>query len=1144
VSTPGFVHLHCHSEYSLLDGACRIPDLVAETRAHELEALALTDHGVLFGAIEFYRTAISSGIKPILGCEVYVAPGDRRERRAQGGEVAYHLILLARDATGYRNLMKLSSAGFLDGFYYRPRVDKALLRDHSEGLIAASACLQGEIAVHNVAGRTEEAKKAALEYQDIFGEGNFYLEVQNHEIEAELRNIDAMISLSRELDIPLIASNDIHYMKPEHAESHEVLLCVQTGKTLDDVDRMTSNPNLYYRSPAEMAELFAGVPEALTNTTEIARRCNLLLEFDQMHLPRYPLPARFSTLQEYLRHLAFEGARLRYAAIEDQVEARLEYELKTIEQMGFAGYFLIVADFTRKAREMGIPVGPGRGSAAGSIVSYCLGITDIDPIVYDLLFERFLNPERVSMPDIDIDFCYERRSEIIRYVVEKYGEESVAQIITFGTMAARAAVRDVGRVMGLPYSEVDRVAKMVPEELGIKLEDAIRQETRLQELIEAEERYRKLFDHARVLEGLARHASTHAAGVVIAPGLLTDFVPLYKGSKGEVTTQYSMVPLEKVGLLKVDFLGLRTLTVLQDAVELIERRHGVKVDLEAVDLDDRPTYALFSRGETTGIFQFESSGMREYLHKLQPGSLEDLIAMNALYRPGPLGANMVDDFIERKHGRKRITYDHPLLEPILKPTYGIIVYQEQVMRIASELAGFTLGEADLLRRAMGKKKAEVMEEQRDAFLTGARKRDIDERIAGAIFEQMAYFAGYGFNRSHSAGYALVAYRTGYLKAHYPAEFMAASLSSEMNNSDRVVILIEECRRLELDVASPDINESDDKFMVNSDGTIRFGLGAVKNVGHGAIAAIVTARSEGGPFTSLVDFLERIDLKCVNRRVVESLIAAGACDGLGGHRAQLIAAAQGQIEGAHRRQIERERGQVSFFDEGNGGALPEIDTLPEMPEWPAVEMLAREKEALGFYVSGHPLERYRDEVIAFTNARLGELGELADNTSVVVAGVIASLSRKSDRNGNPIAFAGLEDFTGSTEAIVFSDPWQTYGEYMHEDAMVLLRARVSKKEGEAPKLIAEEVMPLSEARRRLTGRLHLLLVATNGKDRAGEALRIISRYPGPIPVYLHVEHSDEGPPLKLRAEGVGVDTETDLLDELKDLLGEENVWVSS
>ncbi len=1120
--------------------------MVAEADALGMEALALTDHGVLFGAIEFYKNAMAADVKPIIGCEVYVAPGDRRDKRPRQGEKSYHLILLARDQTGYQNLMYLSSMGFIEGFYYRPRVDKALLRERSEGLIACSSCLQGEVSIHNVQGRAKEAKRAALEYQEIFGEGNFFLEIQNHDLEEEKRDIDAMISLSRELDIPLVATNDVHFMKPEHAESHEVLLCVQTGKTLLDPDRMHSNPQLFFRTQEEMANLFAGLPEALENTAAIAKRCNLLLEFGEMHLPRYPLPQGFKTLPEFLRHSAYEGARKRYPEIDEEIEERLEYELKTIEQMGFPGYFLVVADFTRQARSMGIPVGPGRGSAAGSLVSYCLGITAIDPLAYDLLFERFLNPERVSMPDIDIDFCYERRGEIIRYVVEKYGEESVAQIITFGTMAARAAVRDVGRVMGLPYSEVDRLAKLVPEEIGIKLKDAISRESALQDAITSDERYRRLFEHARVLEGLARHASTHAAGVVIAPGALTDFVPLYRGSKGETTTQYNMNRVEDVGLLKVDFLGLRTLTVLHDTTELIRQHQDVTIDLEEIDLEDPRTYELFSRGETIGIFQFESSGMRDYLRKLRPTCLEDLIAMNALYRPGPLGANMVDDFIDRKNGRKRIKYDHQLLEPILKSTYGVIVYQEQVMRIASELAGFSLGDADLLRRAMGKKKAEVMEEQRELFLVGAQKRGVDRKIAEEVFEQISYFAGYGFNRSHSAGYAIIAYQTGYLKAHYPAQFMAATLSSEMSTSNRIVILIEECRRLGITVAPPNLNESNEKFTVTGDQTIRFGLGAVKNVGHSAIGAILQARTEHGEFGAFRDFLERTDLKSVNRRVVESLISAGACDGLDGHRAQLMMAVGRELEGAQRRQADRDRGQVSLFEQGpDDQAIGALNAaLPDVPEWAMHEKLSREKDALGFYVSGHPMERFRDEVDSFTSCGLGELAERSDAEPVIVAGVITTISRKTDRKGKQMAFVGIEDFSGSGETILFSDTYKKHAELILEEKMILIRGKVSIREGEAPKVLADEIIPLEDVRNRLTERLHLLIVSDEGSEMAGRAMEVLRKHPGNVSVHVHIEYGEEGPPLQLRAHEIGVNPVIEVLEELKSLLGEENVWVST
>ncbi|MFO7769472.1 MAG: DNA polymerase III subunit alpha [bacterium] len=1145
MSGTNYVHLHNHSEYSLLDGACRTRDMVEEARSQGMGALALTDHGVLHGVIEFYQAAMKTGIKPIIGCEVYVAPGDRRDRRPRQGENAYHLVLLAKNETGYRNLMKLSSLGYLEGFYYKPRVDRELLRRHSEGLIALSACLQGEVTVHNVKGREEKARETALAHREIFGEGNYYLEVQDHDIEDEKRDIEAQIALSRELDIPLVATNDIHFMKREHATSHEVLLCVQTGKTLSDPDRMKSNSQLYFKTPEEMAERFRGIPEALENTVRIAEQCNLMLEFGEMHLPDYPLPPGFKTLYEYLRHLAFEGAKERYRGDVEGVEQRLEYELGIIKQMGFAGYFLIVADFTKQARRIGIPVGPGRGSAAGSLVSYCLGITNIDPIKYDLLFERFLNPERVTMPDIDIDFCYERRPEIIRYVVDKYGEESVSQIITFGTMKARAAVRDVGRVMGLPYSEVDRLAKLVPEELGIELETAMKQGAALQEAIEEDERYQRLFEHARVLEGLSRHASTHAAGVVIAPGDLTDYVPLYKGSKGEVTTQYSMTNVEQVGLLKVDFLGLRTLTVLHDAGELIRRGHGVEVDLEELPLDDEKTYELFSRGETIGIFQFESTGMRDYLRKLRPSALEDLIAMNALYRPGPLGSNMVDDFIDRKHGRKPIEYPHDMLKPILQPTYGIIVYQEQVMRIASEMAGFSLGEADLLRRAMGKKKAEVMEEQREKFVAGVVEREIDRRTAEDVFELMAYFAGYGFNRSHSAGYALLAYQTGYLKAHYPAEFMAANLSSEMNNSDRVVILIEECRRLGLEVAPPDLNESEEKFTVTGEGVIRFGLGAVKNVGHSAIEAVLESREEGGPFQDLADFLERVDLKSVNKRVVESLVMAGAMDSLGGHRAQLLAAVARELEGAQKRQAERDRGQVSMFDAEGGGEVLEAGRLdlPDLEPWSLHDMLTREKEALGFYVSGHPLERYRDEVSSFASARLGDLEEIGDNTAVCVAGIITDVSRKTDRRGNPIAFVSLEDFTGSAEVLTFSDAYKAHADLLAEDGMVLVRGRLSQREGEAPKVVADEYIPLPEVRGRLTRAVHLLLVGEEGAELAAEARGVLDRYPGDVPVYIHLDYG-ESTTLRLRSGASRVDPEGPVLTELKEILGDENVWITA
>ena len=828
-----FVHLHLHTHLSLLDGACRIDELMGTVRAMGMPAVAMTDHGNMFATVEFYRAAKEAALRPILGIEAYVAPGSRHDRALAKGEKNQHLVLLAKNATGYRNLLKLSSKAYLEGFYYKPRIDKELLRDHAEGIVGLSACLNGEVNRLVRHEKYEEAAAAARFYREVF-DGDFYLELQDHGIPDELLANRRLLDLARELDLPLVATNDCHYLRREHAAAHDALLCIQTGKNRDDQDRMRyTTDELFLKSADEMWERFGAVPEALENTMKIAERCAVELEFDRLLLPDFPPPPPFTELDPYLRHLCEAGLRQRYGELTDELRRRLDYELGVIHQMGYAGYFLIVQDFIAYARSQGVPVGPGRGSAAGSLVSYCLGITNIDPIRYQLLFERFLNPERITMPDIDVDFSDRGRAKVIQYVVEKYGADNVSQIITFGTMAARAVVRDVGRVMAMPYSEVDRIAKMVPAELKMTLEKALDQSPDLKALHDSDAKVQELISIARVLEGLSRHASTHAAGVVITPTPLPDYVPLFRANEGEVTTQFDMGACEKIGLLKMDFLGLRTLTVLQDALAMLQAR-GIEVDLDVLPFDDPETYALFCRGDTVGVFQFESSGMAEYLRKLQPEVLEDLIAMNALYRPGPLGSGMIEDFIDRKHGVKRFEYEHPVLESILKETYGVIVYQEQVMQIASALAGYSLGEADLLRRAMGKKKKEIMDEQRAGFVQRSLERNFPRATAEKVFDLMAHFAGYGFNKSHSAGYAVVAYHTAWLKVHHPVEFMAATLTSEMSNSDRVMVLLSECRRMGIGVLPPDVNSSEEAFTVH-EGAIRFGLGAVKGVGHHAVA---------------------------------------------------------------------------------------------------------------------------------------------------------------------------------------------------------------------------------------------------------------------------------------------------------------------
>ena len=949
--------------------------------------------------------------------------------------------------------------------------------------------------------------------------------------------------MSRELGIPLVATNDCHYLQKRDAKAHDILLCLQTGKDRDDPNRLRfSSDEAYFKSPQEMADLFSEIPEATDNTLKIAEKCNLLLEFGKPHLPHYTVPKGFESLDSYLESLARQGLAERYSKVTPGLEERLAFEIASIAKMGYSGYFLIVKDFIDYARKEGIAVGPGRGSAAGSLVSYALGITDIDPIKYGLIFERFLNPERVTLPDIDIDFSDWGRDKIIEYVKEKYGQENVTQIITFGTMAARAAIRDVARVLKISYAEADRLAKLVPFEIGMTLQKALDGVHELRQLVNSDERYLELMDLAQTLEGIARHASTHAAGVVITPQKLTKYAPLFKSTKGEVTTQFDMKCIEEIGLLKMDFLGLRTLSVIQEATELIAENREVALDWQHIPLDDTKTFGLLAGGETVGIFQFESPGMRDYLRKLRPESIEDMIAMNALYRPGPLSGDMIDDFIHRKHGYKRIEYEHPLLEPILKETYGVIVYQEQVMHIASQLAGFSLGKADMLRRAMGKKQADIMAEQRQEFLTGAATNKIQKSKANKIFDLMAHFAGYGFNKSHSAAYAHIAYQTAYLKAHYPLEFMAATMSSEMDNTDRIVVLIEECRRMSIEIVPPDVNESYARFRVVDDG-LRFALGAIKNVGLGAIESIVTSRQKKGPFTSLYDFCQRVDLRLVNKRVIESLIQAGAMDSLQGHRAQLMAVVEQAIEAAQTYQNDRLRGQTSFFDESDseGGFAATFQSLPDVPEWPVNEGLAKEKEVLGFYVSGHPLARFEEEIQSFATHSVTSLEGVRDKQEVTVGGALIAVKQITDRKGNPMAFATLEDFTGTIEILVFSELYEKRRTVVANGSMVLIRGNVSVKEDEV-KVIAQAITPLSEVRLEIPTTVHITLSTAGLEDDTIHSLAgILERSPGQCDVCLHVDTLHSGR-ITLRSKKYRVAPTPEAIDHLRSLIGEGGVWL--
>jgi DNA polymerase III subunit alpha len=1051
-SSANFVHLHLHTDYSLLDGACEIGELTAEAARRGMPAVAVTDHGNLFAAANFYHQATTHGVKPIIGCEVYVAP-DNHKNRGADAERSNHLVLLCENDEGYRNLIKLVSTGYLDGFYYKPRVDHELLAKHGKGLIALSACLRGEVADALLTEKYDQARTNAYRLRDIFGKGNFFLELQDQGMEVETRVNRDLVKLSRETGIPLVATNDCHYLTQSDAHAQEVLMCIQTGKTMSDTQRMKfATDQFYFKTAEEMYQVFRELPDAVSRTVAIAERCNVKIQRVDNPFPDFKVPDGHTT-DSYFEKIARQGFVERALVLErlagenrlrhslPEYERRLSDEIAMIQKMRFAGYFLIVWDFIRYSRSQGIPVGPGRGSAAGSLVSYALKITDVDPLQYDLLFERFLNPERVSLPDIDIDFCMRRRGEVIEYVRGVYGQESVAQIITFGTMAAKAVLKDAGRALDMPYTEVDRIAKMIPTTLNIELEDALKQTPQLESLRKTDEKVKGLVEVALRLEGLARHASTHAAGVVISPRPLTEIVPLYKSNKDEITTQYDMNALERIGLLKMDFLGLTTLTVLDDAVRLIQQNRNIAIDLPGLPLDDAAVYALFSRGDTTGIFQFESHGMRDILKRYQPTRLEDLTALNALYRPGPIQGGMIDDFIARKHGKKKVTYDLPELEELLSETWGVILYQEQVMQIANRLAGFSLGDADLLRRAMGKKKPEEMAAQREKFLTGCQARKVPAKKAEKIFDLMAEFAGYGFNKSHSCAYALLAYQTAWLKTHYPVEFVAAMLTSETGNTEKVVKYINEARSMEITVLPPDVNSSDLNFTPVDNG-IRFGLAAIKNVGENTVRGILAARETLGKFTDFFEFCGAIDARLINKRVLESLVRAGALDGMGAHRAQMIAAIDRAIEHAQKTQRAKESGQHGLFGGGDSTvpALPEI--LPDVDEWAEHDLLAAEYATLGFFISGHPLDKYAGRLQDMKTVELSTLESRRNNEDIVVAGIIVQARPMRSRRGARWAILTLQDRTGACEALVFPEAFLKLEAILKAATPLLVKGRVA------------------------------------------------------------------------------------------------------
>ncbi|MDX9858460.1 MAG: DNA polymerase III subunit alpha [candidate division Zixibacteria bacterium] len=1135
-----FVHLHTHSQYSLLDGACRLDEVIERAKELNMPALAITDHGNMFGAVEFYKKATKAGIKPIIGVEAYCAGTTRFDKKpsSEFPDGGFHLILLAKNNVGYQNLMKLCSTAYLDGFYHRPRIDKSVLRQHAEGLIGTSACLKGEVNWYLQQGKADMAVASARELADIFGPGNFYLEIQNHGLPQETEAIPKMDLISRETGIPLVVTNDCHYLRREDYEAHDALLCIQTGKQIDDEKRMRYNTDqIYFKSEEEMEKVFGDFKPAMENTIRIAEECNVEIEMGKLKLPVFPIPTSFVDPDTYLRHLCERGLTERYTEITDEITQRLEYELGVIKQMGYAGYFLIVKDFCDYARSQKIPVGPGRGSAAGSLVSYALGITNVDPIAFELLFERFLNPERISMPDIDIDFADRGRDKIIKYVIDKYGKDNVCQIITFGTMAARAVVRDVGRVLGIPYGEVDKIAKMIPMAPDMNLEKAIAQVTELSDLAKADPRVERLLRYSRTLEGLARHCSTHAAGVVIAPSALTNYVPLFKGSKDEITTQYDMKMVEEIGLLKMDFLGLRTLTVIDDALRMIRENTGTEIDLDAIGLDDPKVYKLFARGETIGIFQFESPGMREYLRKLEPTTFTDLTVMNALYRPGPLDSGMIDTYISCKKGEEKVHFLHPILEKILGSTYGVIVFQEQVLQIANKMAGYSLGGADLLRKAMGKKIAALMAEQKKTFIEGSAKNGIEQKTAEDIFHQIETFARYGFNKAHSTCYAYVAYQTAWLKVHYPKEFMAALMTSEITDSDRINIFLEECRRLAITVLPPDVNESMIDFNV-VDGTIRFGLLAVKNVGEGPARAIVEEREKNGPFVGLDGLIGRIPPRMMNRRTLESLIAAGACDSLGGGRAQKLAAVETMLEYGHR--VFAQQSTHDLFAAAGGEVARVAPKLPDIAEWSTTELLNRERDMLGFYVSGHPLDKFRDELSCFTTATNQSLAAVADGREVTAGGIVVEVRKMPDKKGNMMAFATIQDFTGQVGLLLFSKVFDNVKEHIEIDQIILATGRVSTREGEAPKIIVSEVLPLQNLAERFNCQLVIKVEPDCPESMIDKALASLEDYRGNSPVLLAAR--ENGSEVYIRSNKYSVRADFELVNRLKEMLGDSAAYL--
>ena len=1155
-----FVHLHVHTEYSLLDGFSRVKNLVNRAKELNMSAVAITDHGCMFGAVDFYKVAKKEGIKPIIGCEVYTASRTLKDKDPNFDKSQGHLVLLAKNNEGYQNLIKLVSKAYVEGFYYKPRIDINELEKHSDGIIALSACLAGDVSQALMNRNYEKAKKIALKYKEIFGEENYYIEIQDHNLPEQKEVNRELIKLSKEIGVRLVATNDVHYVNKEDAKIHDILMCIQMGKTVNDPTRMRfGSEEFYLKSREEMEEKFSDVQEALDNTIKIAQMCNVEFDFNTIHLPKYDVPNGY-TAKEYLRMLCFKGLKERYKNPSKDILDRLEYELSVIEKMGYVEYFLITWDFINFARENNIMVGPGRGSAAGSIVAYTLYITDIDPIKYSLLFERFLNPERVSMPDIDIDFCYERREEVIDYVKRKYGEDHVAQIITFGTMGAKAAIRDVGRVLDVSYSKVDNIAKEIPFALGMTIDKALDTNPNLKKLYEQDSETKEIIDVSRKIEGMLRHASTHAAGVVISKNPIDEYVPLYK-HQDAISTQFTMTTLEELGLLKMDFLGLRTLTVIRDALDLIKKNHNVKINFSNMDYDDPKVYELLSSGNTLGVFQLESGGMRSFMKQLKPDNFEDIVAGISLYRPGPMDS--IPDYINNKNNPENVKYLHKKLKPIMEVTYGCLVYQEQVMQVVRDLGGYTYGRSDLVRRAMGKKKMDVMEKEREYFIhgkldengeieiPGCIRNGVSEEIGNKIFDDMIDFAKYAFNKSHAAAYGVLAYQTAYLKAHYPVEFMAALITSVMGNTDKVVEYIRECNNLKIDVLKPDINKSFTKFSVENE-SIRFGLAAVKNVGVNVLNNIIKERESNGHFNDFNEFCKRLDSKDLNKRIIESLIKCGAFDELGINRASLLNGYEKLLESISMDRKKNLAGQVSLFDGFNtdykiNDDIKNMHSLPEIKELDEKEKLYLEKEVLGMYVSGHPLSQYKDDLKRNTtidNAKLSEIKEdyitylNLNEREVTMGGIVVNKTIRTTKRNDLMAIIELEDLFGVIEVIVFPQVLQKYNGIIQEDKIIYIDGRLSIKEDENAKLIAREIRDINDLDNKNRQTLYLKINSIENKELVNKLISIVTKYPGENEVYIYSENIKQ----MYKWNHIKVNINENLINELEHLLTKTNVKV--